>query len=378
MKPLLLRSLVRFALLSTFATKATTLFAQGNLAPAGAPAPGMRTLTQVEPRTPIGSLPFTITTPGSYYVTTNLTGTSGTNGITITVSDVRVDLSGFVLTGIGSSLSGVQVPNTGLTNISVRNGTVRGWPMHGLEVNSDYAVTVEHIDASENGRSGIFCLSGGAANFVVRHCNATRNNTANAGGSGIVTSGGTIVDCTAMANLNSAPGISAGSGALVSHCLVRNNSGPGISANGASVLDCESFSNTGVGIYAGADSLVARCSSVGNTSDGIVLLRQCQATDNHSVDNGFFGTGAGIRASSFGNRIAGNIVSGNTTGVLVDAGATNNVVIQNTAGRNPPSGAVGSANFVFNAFTIFGPTNNAFNPATGAITNLNPWANINH
>lgn len=338
----------------------------------------MKTLAQIEPRTPIATLPFTITVPGSYYVTTNLTGTSATNGITIAVSDVWLDLSGYVLTGIGSSLSGVQVPNTGLTNITVRNGTVRGWPIHGIEVNSDYAVTVEHIDASENGRSGISCLSGGSAIFTVRNCSATHNNTANQGGSGITISGGSVLDCSAMANVNAAPGISAGSGALVSRCMVRNNSGPGISVNAASVLDCEAFSNTGAGIYAGADCLVARCSSVGNSSDGILLLRQCQAIDNHSVDNGFSGTGAGIHATAFGNRIAGNLVSGNTTGVLVAAGATNNVVIQNTVGRNPPSGAVGSANFVFNAFTIYGPTNNAYHPTTGAITNLNPWANISH
>jgi len=35
-----------------------TVFAQGGLAPPGAPTPTMKTLAQIEPRTPISSLPF--------------------------------------------------------------------------------------------------------------------------------------------------------------------------------------------------------------------------------------------------------------------------------------------------------------------------------
>src|SRR5436190_21494060 len=76
-----------------------SLFAQGGLAPPGAPAPTMKTLQQIEPRTPISSLPFNILTSGSYYVMTNLTGVSGSDGITVFVSGVTIDLGGFSLTG---------------------------------------------------------------------------------------------------------------------------------------------------------------------------------------------------------------------------------------------------------------------------------------
>jgi hypothetical protein len=49
----------------------STCSAQGSLTPPGAPAPAMKTLAQIEPRTPIASAPFTISAPGSYYLTTH-------------------------------------------------------------------------------------------------------------------------------------------------------------------------------------------------------------------------------------------------------------------------------------------------------------------
>src|SRR5260370_25455545 len=87
-------------LLSTLNAEFSNSFAQGSLTPPGAPGPTMKTLSQIEPRTPISSLPFTINAPGAYYVTTNLTGVTGTNGITIAANDVTLDLKGFSLLGV--------------------------------------------------------------------------------------------------------------------------------------------------------------------------------------------------------------------------------------------------------------------------------------
>src|SRR5438128_65952 len=106
-------------ILSTLNYQGSTCFAQGSLTPPGAPAPLFKTLQQIEPRTPISSAPFTISAPGSYYLTTNLTG--GT-GITISANEVNLDLMGFRL--VGGTGNGIAVSG-GRTNLVIRNGTVR-------------------------------------------------------------------------------------------------------------------------------------------------------------------------------------------------------------------------------------------------------------
>jgi hypothetical protein len=103
------------------------VLAQGPLTPPGAPAPTMKTLDQIEPRTPIGSAPFSITTAGSYYLTGNLTVTTG-NAISITADDVTLDLNGFTISSTASPASGIGVslPAGSRRNVIIRNGIIRG------------------------------------------------------------------------------------------------------------------------------------------------------------------------------------------------------------------------------------------------------------
>src|SRR5262245_832215 len=102
---------VVFGLLLTEIT--TDLFAQGNLTPPGPPGPTFKTLGQIETglerRRPISSLPYLISEPGSYYMTTNLTGVTTNNGIIISNSNVSLDLNGFTLSGVTGSYVGIVV-----------------------------------------------------------------------------------------------------------------------------------------------------------------------------------------------------------------------------------------------------------------------------
>ena len=144
------------------------VFAQGTLTPPGAPAPTMKTLTQVEPRAPISSLPFNITVPGAYYLVTNLTSAGG--GITIFTDGVTVDLMGFELAG-GPGY-GVSVGGGGVhTNICVRNGTIRGWSSDGVNLFGHRAVVVENVRAVKNVGNGMTVGDGA----VVKNCVASFN-----------------------------------------------------------------------------------------------------------------------------------------------------------------------------------------------------------
>src|SRR4051794_35854724 len=84
-----------------------SIWAQGALTPPGAPAATMRSLDQIEPRTPISSLPFTISSSGSYFLTKNLL-VANANGITINATNVDLDLRGFTISATsGSGTSGI-------------------------------------------------------------------------------------------------------------------------------------------------------------------------------------------------------------------------------------------------------------------------------
>ncbi len=55
-----------------------------------------------EDRIPISALPYTITTPGPYYVTSVLTAVADTDGIIVSTGNVSIDLLGFPLLRGGS------------------------------------------------------------------------------------------------------------------------------------------------------------------------------------------------------------------------------------------------------------------------------------
>jgi parallel beta-helix repeat protein len=277
-------------LLSAFSFQFSA-FPQGSLTPPGAPAPTMLALNQIEPRTPVdaahtgsgGSSEFLITQPGSYYLTTNVVGISGENGINISANNVTLDLNGFLVQGISGAWSGVYI-HAGYTNVTVRNGNINGW------------------GASSTTYSGVECY---ANNVVLERLNVSASHY------GIyLDSSGVVRDCTCYNSPSN--GIYVLTGA-VSDCVALNNANYGIEvANNCTVRDCTSDNNY-AGIYVvGNDSLITGNTCSGNSDAGIAIAGTQNRVDENIVGaNGVYGILE--YSSSAGNSIIRNSAPANGT-----------------------------------------------------------------
>ncbi len=264
--------------LSTLNLQLATCFAQGSLTPPGAPAPTMKTLDQVEARTPVDAThtpggadsQFVISQPGSYYLTTNIVGgLVSVNGINFTTNDVTLDLNGFSVLGSPSAFTGIYIG--ACTNITVRNGTVGGWPNYGILCVGENA-TFEHLTISGNSY-GIFC----ASDTVIRDCMVTGS-----GADGITVRNNCIVSGCLSAN-NQGNGILLGSGAF--GCLISGNT---IAGN-----DAGKSANTGGICVAGLNNRIEGNHVTGTSvpGNGILVLNNTSYTNNIVIGNSVVGGG---------------------------------------------------------------------------------------
>ncbi len=161
-----------------------TAFGQGSLTPPGVPAPTMKTLDQIEPRTPIGSLPYTINTPGSYFLTGAHSSTN--KGITVSASDVTIDLMGFTIDGPQNpNFPGIHVAggeDVMIRNVTIRNGGIARFGV-GVLIENAQIGQVRNLVIHQNVAEGIFLRNnypGVCTDYTVEHCQITEN-----GGAGI-------------------------------------------------------------------------------------------------------------------------------------------------------------------------------------------------
>ena len=298
------------ALALTFALSIQALvLAQGPLVPPWPPGPTFKTLQQIEPRTPISSLPYLITQPGSYYLTTNLQGVAGQHGITIAAEDVSLDLGGWELRGTGGSLSGIQM-NPALKP-HVHNGSITGWGQDGINGTNGGGGMIEDIRAFYNTRHGITFNSGSH----IRRCIAGGN-----GGTGIATSNGVEVD-DCVSGGNGQHGIAVGTSSNVRRCLASGNgtagSGSGITGgglDGINIIECNADNNRGAGIATIGRTMVLNCVARFNTNSGIAVgpgstINLCNVNDN--FEHGIL---AGDGSTITGNTSSSNHLDGIQTG----------------------------------------------------------------
>jgi len=293
--------------LSIVIIQTSTAFGQGNLTPPGAPGATMITLSQVEPRTPISSAPFTITQPGSYHLTTNIICTVS-NAIVIATNGVTLDLGGFTIfsTVPNAANGGAAILLTsGLRDITIANGHIRSGVTNngsGVYSGSGFSngiyysgsqpanVQVSHVSVSGCQVSGLFI--GNNDSIVIESCTVRTT-----GGVGIY--GSTVRQ--SIAN-------DCGGNALV----------------GDQVSDCRGQSVNGYGVYAGAAAL--NCNGNSANSEGIYcyIAQNCNGYSNgggigiYAADNALNCTGGSVTGDGIDAETAQNCygyTSGNSSGI---------------------------------------------------------------
>jgi hypothetical protein len=147
---------------------------------------------------------FVLSKPGSYVLQKNLTDTRpGVDAVQITVSNVTVDLQGFLISG-GVSGTGVGVNATGESNVVVRNGTITN--MGGAAIVTGPNARILAITASADS-------SAGTPGQVIQAGNGSSilDNVVSGGNAGGVLCG-----------------ISGGSACLVRGNIIQGNAGVGL------------------------------------------------------------------------------------------------------------------------------------------------------
>lgn len=248
----------------------TAIFAQGPLTPPGAPAPTMKSLDEIhskvadvgERRTPISSLPFTISASGSYYLTGNLSVSSG-DGITVSTSNVTIDMNGFTLSG---AASGNGIALSAGNDVRISNGMIRNWG------------------------TGIYSF--GTGRIIVEKVH--------------------FLSCSSHGI-----SVSAAAGTEVRNSVVADCGGHGIVVQGASIIEGNSVrNNAGSGIRIEAPLSEVRGNSVSQNNIGVELIESSVCVEANTLKFNFYG----LRIVNSGNSVRRNTLRSNSNPNIIFAG----------------------------------------------------------
>jgi parallel beta-helix repeat protein len=321
--PLMKSTLVLLGLCTAFG-----VFGQGALTPPGPPAPTMKSLNDIEPRTPIpGGIVttiFIISRSGSYYLTGNRTNTAaGSFGISVNANDVVIDLNGFTLSGAGVGQFGIYFQSR--TNVTVLNGTVRDFTSVGIIAPiSGNGHTISGVSVLNNGGIGIGMIS--SQGCRVMDC-LVQNNAG-----GIGTSDGCLIARNRIiSNGGTQYGIAVDSDCLITENVVTSRDTNAAHAWGitASGHGCRIVGNTVaytslIGIYTLGQSIIKgnyvsySNLSTNATYGGIAVLNESAEVEDNVTFNCL---AAGIAVHSGRSSVINNRIKSSPVGINFGGGA---------------------------------------------------------
>jgi parallel beta-helix repeat protein len=235
--------------------------------------------------TKISYVPYTISSPGFYYLAQNLTlAPVNANAITVQADNVTLDLMGFALSGVGKTKDGIVLSGT-RSNVEIRNGTLRSFSGKGIYALDARGIRVISLRVRDTAGTGIEL---GGTDHLVMDCSVK-----SAGGFGIF----------------------AGTGSLVKGNLVMNNTDYGIKAYGGSNVVGNVAASNSVGIAASFFSSVIDNTVANNTSNGISVADNCTVSRNTAYNNTGTGIITGIYCTITNNTTDGLTYGNNSTPV---------------------------------------------------------------
>lgn len=402
--------MIRSTLSCAIALSLSATFAlAGDLNPPPGPvAPTFKTLDEVEPSTPINTLPGSglavheITQPGAYHLTGNITSPgAGMHAIRSLAEGVTIDLNGFAIIGdTTETLPAIQLT----TANRVHNGTIDNWGGGGVRTVSSAVIEDIILDFVRGGPSidvdrgcVIRRCTFRACNFMVLDdgtllseihtrdmaeaivspdargvtiMNSFFDGQNTAGFDSVIVLGDDAKLANVTVSEEGNTGLTAGDNASVIACTFSGNNttnNPGLLLrNNALVRDCSISSYGGFGIESNFGGVFTN-NAVFDNGGGISCLVTAQISGNSIYAN----SGDAIVVSN-GATITGNVVRNNGGNGLVassDCLITNNqfvndpVVLQAT-GNTFDQNSVTSAGITLNA----GDNRVTRNTVTGSIT----------
>ena len=304
---------MRLILLATLVLP-TLAFAQGALTPpsgafsGGAPTATMKSLDQIEPRFPLtqpagSTTGLTISAPGSYYLTGNVTVTSG-HGISINADNVTLDLNGFIIRSSASPATDNAVLINGTFSsiaysaITIRNGHISGTgtvdSVSGAFSGAGFSCGIYYYSTLRSCLISDLTINGVAEVGIYLNAGATidRCTVTDCGATGI--RGGTISNCSATLCGQTA----------IEGTTILNSQGTSVSTTAieaTTATNCNGTSKTGIGLQATQNAT----GCTGTTASGDFGLRVGDTGAAGTAENcrgiATGGTGIGLSAETAAN-----------------------------------------------------------------------------
>jgi hypothetical protein len=308
------------------------------------PATAMKSLNQVEARTIIDALPFTISQPGSYYLTSNLefTAASG-DAITVNADNVTIDLNGFTLSSTAAVTGSCIALGANRSQLSVTNGFITGTTVV-LEANWNTTP-----GGFSNGVHYTFSSSSRAGRFSRLSISGCRDF-------GLRAPPSSILDDIRVSQCGSR-GIEAEVSTIRS-CIVTGNAADGLYANSSSVEGCIAIRNQFHGVFAGTVTDTAA------SSNGDIGIEAVNVSNSNASGN----SGIGIQ----GQTISGCVASGNDGDGLVGSGFAACSISFSSAWNNQGKGIVVVNNGVISFCSSSGNTGTQIDATNTTRTGNNP------